>query len=226
MPDGELGEIWVRGEQVSGEYLGVDPSAVDGWFNTRDSGRLDDEGYLFVHGRLDDVIIRGGENLSPGEIEAVLIEHPAVESAAVVGIPDVEWGERVVAAVVLQPGAAVDERSCATTSAAPCGRLARPSASSSRSSCRSTRPASSCAGCCGTSWPASSAPTPAERAPNDRAGPWRRARCRAPRARSRRRAPPASSLVLGLAVWNSGITSSRTARGSSRCPRGCSCLPG
>ena len=107
--DGELGEIWVRGEQVSGEYLGVDPSAVDGWFNTRDSGRLDDEGYLFVHGRLDDVIIRGGENLSPGEIETVLVEHPAVESAAVVGIPDVEWGERVVAAVVLQPGAAVDE---------------------------------------------------------------------------------------------------------------------
>ena len=105
VPDGELGEIWVRGEQVSGEYLGVDRGADDGWFNTRDSGRLDDEGYLFVHGRLDDVIVRGGENLSPGEIETVLVEHPAVESAAVVGIPDVEWGERVVAAVVLQPGA-------------------------------------------------------------------------------------------------------------------------
>jgi acyl-CoA synthetase (AMP-forming)/AMP-acid ligase II len=109
VPDGDLGEIWVRGEQVSGEYLGVDPSSVDGWFNTRDSGRLDDEGYLFVHGRLDDVIVRGGENLSPGEIETVLLEHPAVESAAVVGIPDVEWGERVVAAVVLQPGAVADE---------------------------------------------------------------------------------------------------------------------
>ena len=62
-----------------------------------------------MHGRLDDVIVRGGENLSPGEIETVLVEHPAVESAAVVGIPDVEWGERVVAAVVLQPGAAADE---------------------------------------------------------------------------------------------------------------------
>ena len=109
VPDGEIGEIWVRGEQVSGEYLGVGGSKQDGWFNTRDSGRLDDEGYLFVHGRLDDVIIRGGENLSPGEIETVLVEHPAVESAAVVGIPDVEWGERVVAAVVLQPGAVIDE---------------------------------------------------------------------------------------------------------------------
>jgi len=61
---------------------------------------LDEEGYLFVQGRVDDVIVRGGENLSPGEIEAVLVEHPAVEAAAVVGIPDAEWGERVVAAVV------------------------------------------------------------------------------------------------------------------------------
>ena len=109
VPDGERGEIWVRGEQVSGEYLGVEPSATDGWFNTRDSGRIDAEGYLFVHGRLDDVIVRGGENLSPGEIETVLVEHPAVESAAVVGIPDTEWGERVVAAVVLQPGAEASE---------------------------------------------------------------------------------------------------------------------
>ena len=99
---GEVGEIWVRGEQVSGEYVGR-AGADDGWFNTRDAGRLDGDDFLFVHGRLDDVIVRGGENLSPGEIEAVLLEHPAVEQAAVVGIPDVEWGERVVAAVVLEP---------------------------------------------------------------------------------------------------------------------------
>ncbi len=98
------GIIFVRGEQVSGEYQGVgtglDASSNDGWFNTRDAGYLDDEGYLFVQGRVDDVIVRGGENLSPGEIEAVLLEHPAVEAAAVVGIPDLEWGERVVAAVI------------------------------------------------------------------------------------------------------------------------------
>jgi acyl-CoA synthetase (AMP-forming)/AMP-acid ligase II len=94
------GIIWVRGEQVSGEYVGVGTGLDDGWFNTRDAGYLDDEGYLFVQGRVDDVIVRGGENLSPGEIETVLVQHPAVSDAAVVGIPDNEWGERVVAAVV------------------------------------------------------------------------------------------------------------------------------
>ena len=62
-----------------------------------------------MHGRLDDVIVRGGENLSPGEIEGVLVEHPAVATAAVVGIPDTEWGEKVVAVVVPAEGAPVDE---------------------------------------------------------------------------------------------------------------------
>jgi acyl-CoA synthetase (AMP-forming)/AMP-acid ligase II len=107
-PAGERGEIWVRGEQVSGEYLGVD-GGDDDWFRTRDAGHVDDDGYLYVHGRLDDVIVRGGENLSPGEIEHALVAHPAVDAAAVVGIPDTEWGERVVAAVVAAPGAAVTE---------------------------------------------------------------------------------------------------------------------
>jgi fatty-acyl-CoA synthase len=106
---GERGEIWVRGEQVSGEYLGHDASPEGGWFPTRDAGHLDTAGYLYVHGRLDDVIVRGGENLSPGEIEGVLVDHPAVEAAAVVGIPDTEWGERVVAAVVPVDGVEVDE---------------------------------------------------------------------------------------------------------------------
>ena len=106
---GEHGEIWVRGAQVSGEYLGRKGVDEDGWFNTRDSGHFDDGGYLFVHGRLDDVIVRGGENLSPGEIEDVLLRHPAVAEVAVVGIPDTEWGEKVVAAVVLHPGAEAEE---------------------------------------------------------------------------------------------------------------------
>ena len=109
VPAGSVGELWVRGEQVSGEYRGGAASAQDGWFCTRDSVHLDDEGYLFVHGRLDDVIVRGGENLSPGEIEAVLLQHDAVDEAAVVGIPDTEWGERVVAAVVAVPDRSVDE---------------------------------------------------------------------------------------------------------------------
>jgi acyl-CoA synthetase (AMP-forming)/AMP-acid ligase II len=106
---GERGEIWVRGEQVSGEYLGRGGDLDEGWFHTRDAGHLDDGGFLYVHGRLDDVIVRGGENLSPGEIESVLVEHPSVEAAAVVGIPDTEWGERVVAAVVPADGAEIDE---------------------------------------------------------------------------------------------------------------------
>jgi acyl-CoA synthetase (AMP-forming)/AMP-acid ligase II len=101
------GEVWVRGEQVSGQYLGRDSTlTADGWFCTRDAGRLDDDGYLFIEGRLDDVIVRGAENLSPGEIEDVLLQHPAVAEVAVVGVPSEEWGEAVAAAVVLAPGAA------------------------------------------------------------------------------------------------------------------------
>lgn len=105
---GERGEIWVRGEQVSGEYLGQRAISADGWFPTRDAGHLDADGYLYVEGRLDDVIVRGAENLSPGEIEDVLREHPAVDDVAVVGIPDDEWGEVPAAVVVLREGAACD----------------------------------------------------------------------------------------------------------------------
>ena len=100
---GGRGEIHVRGEQVSGEY--EDRGSLvdaDGWFPTRDAGFLDDDGYLFLDGRADDVIVRGGENMSPGEIEDVLIAHDAVTDAAVVGIPSEEWGEAVVSAVVIR----------------------------------------------------------------------------------------------------------------------------
>jgi acyl-CoA synthetase (AMP-forming)/AMP-acid ligase II len=98
---GEVGEIHVRGEQVSGEYRGKGSLvAEDGFFNTRDGGYLDEEGYLFLEGRLDDVIVRGGENMSPGEIENVLIQNPAVVDAAVVGVPSEEWGEAVAAMIV------------------------------------------------------------------------------------------------------------------------------
>ena len=101
VPTGERGEIFVRGEQIAGEYLGRSVLTEDGWFPTNDSGYLDEDGYLFLEGRLDDVIVRGAENLSPGEIEDVLLSHPAVAEAAVFGLPDTEWGEKVVAAVVL-----------------------------------------------------------------------------------------------------------------------------
>ena len=112
VPAGELGEVWVRGEQVAGEYLGAgggDRDRAEGWFPTRDSGHLDADGYLFLSGRLDDVIVRGGENISPGEIEDVLLQHDGVEEAAVVGVQDVQWGERVVAYVVTREGVSVTE---------------------------------------------------------------------------------------------------------------------
>jgi acyl-CoA synthetase (AMP-forming)/AMP-acid ligase II len=107
LPTGERGEIWVRGEQVSGEYLSHSAVNETGWFQTRDAGMRDEHGFLHVYGRLDDVIVRGGENLSPGEIESVLLDHPAVAEAAVFGVPDRRWGEKVVAAVVLAEGADV-----------------------------------------------------------------------------------------------------------------------
>jgi fatty-acyl-CoA synthase len=106
---GVSGEVFVRGEQVAGEYLDRSRRDGDGWFATRDAGYLDEAGYLFLHGRLDDVIVRGGENLSPGEIEDVLRAHPDVRDVAVIGLPDAQWGEQVVAVVVPADDAAADE---------------------------------------------------------------------------------------------------------------------
>jgi acyl-CoA synthetase (AMP-forming)/AMP-acid ligase II len=102
---GEVGELWVRGPTVSGEYSTGSVLDADGWFPTRDQAHIDAEGYLFIHGRNDDTIIRGGENIAPAEIEDVLVEHPAVQAVVVVGLPDEEWGERTAAVVVLAPGA-------------------------------------------------------------------------------------------------------------------------
>jgi acyl-CoA synthetase (AMP-forming)/AMP-acid ligase II len=104
LPSGQKGEIWVRGQQVAGEYVGGSLLTSDGWFRTRDAGWFDEAGFLYLDGRLDDVIVRGAENISPGEIEEVLMAHPAVADAAVIGIPDSEWGEAVASVVVLRPG--------------------------------------------------------------------------------------------------------------------------
>jgi acyl-CoA synthetase (AMP-forming)/AMP-acid ligase II len=109
VPAGAVGEIFVRGEQVSGEYLEKGSLLNnEGWFATRDGGFIDDAGYLFVQGRNDDVIIRGGENLSPGEIEDVLLTHDDVKDAAAVGVPDAEWGEKVIAVVVTHTGSCAE----------------------------------------------------------------------------------------------------------------------
>jgi long-chain acyl-CoA synthetase len=104
---GETGELFVRGEQVSGRYAGIG-SVLDenGWFPTKDIAMLDEEGFLFIGGRSDDTIIRGGENIAPAELEEVLIEHAHVRDVAVVGVEDPEWGQAIVAVVV--PVAGID----------------------------------------------------------------------------------------------------------------------
>ena len=106
---GQVGELWVSTARAMKGYAGDDGSvtspARDGWLPTRDMGWIDDDGYIYLAGRKDDMIIRGGENISPAEIESVLYSHEGVEEAAVIGVPDVEWGQRVVAVVVVRPGA-------------------------------------------------------------------------------------------------------------------------
>ncbi|MFJ9176096.1 class I adenylate-forming enzyme family protein [Streptomyces sp. NPDC102360] len=97
---GATGLVHVRGEQISGEYSGRSVLDAEGWFPTGDLGRLDADGYLYVEGRADDTIIRGGENVAPAEIEDVLLEHPGVREAVVIGVPDEEWGQRIVAVLV------------------------------------------------------------------------------------------------------------------------------
>ena len=95
---------------MAGEYA-EDGSQLDGdgWFRTRDRGRRDDAGYLWVHGRNDDIIIRGGENMSPGEIEDTLLTHPAVVDAAAFGVPSREWGEEVAVCVIARSPAPTAE---------------------------------------------------------------------------------------------------------------------
>lgn len=106
---GETGELYVRGEQVSGKYTGIGSVLDDeGWFPTRDVAMLDEDGYLFIGGRSDDTIIRGGENIAPAELEDVLVEHPDVHEVAVVGADDAQWGQIIVAVVVPEPGATPD----------------------------------------------------------------------------------------------------------------------
>ncbi|OBF91138.1 AMP-dependent synthetase [Mycobacterium sp. 852002-51163_SCH5372311] len=106
---GQSGELFVRGEQVSGRYTGIG-SVLDenGWFPTRDIAVLDADGYLFIGGRSDDTIIRGGENIAPAELEEVLVEHPQVRDVAVVGVEDPQWGQAIVAVVVPADGVEPD----------------------------------------------------------------------------------------------------------------------
>ena len=102
-----MGEIWLRGPNVSPGYwrkpIETEAAFVNGWFRTGDLGKKDEEGYYYITDRLKHIIISGGENISPKEIESVINGHEKVLESCVVGIPDEKWGEKVVAAVVLKP---------------------------------------------------------------------------------------------------------------------------
>ncbi len=113
LPPGAMGEVVERGPSEMAGYQD-DPEAnaqafVDGWFRTGDQGYLDADGYLFLTGRLKELVNHGGEKVAPAEVEAVLLAHPSVAQAAVFAMPDARFGEAVAAAVVLRPGAALDE---------------------------------------------------------------------------------------------------------------------
>jgi len=113
VPDGELGEIVLRGENILKGYY-KNPEATEtafrnGWFHTGDVGYRDKDGYFFIVDRKSDMIIRGGENIYPREIDEVLYQHPSVAAAATIGVPDQLYGEEVAAFVVLKDGLEVNE---------------------------------------------------------------------------------------------------------------------
>jgi long-chain acyl-CoA synthetase len=107
----EVGEIAIRGDNVMKGYWqrpeATQAAVPDGWFRTGDLGRMDADGYFYIVDRKKEMIIRGGYNVYPREIEEVLYEHPAIAEAAVIGVPDPSLGEDVGAAIALKPGAAV-----------------------------------------------------------------------------------------------------------------------
>jgi acyl-CoA synthetase (AMP-forming)/AMP-acid ligase II len=113
LPPGQVGEVLVRGPQLMRGYWKLPEATAEalagGWMHTGDAASLDAEGFLYIQDRVKDMIVSGGENIYPREVENALFEHAAVADAAVIGVPDVRWGEAVKALVVLRPGAQVGE---------------------------------------------------------------------------------------------------------------------
>jgi long-chain acyl-CoA synthetase len=115
VPVGDVGEIWVRSPQVMKGYWNQPDETTkaitpDGWFRSGDAGYLDDDGYLYIHDRVKDMIVSGGENVYPAEVENVLMGHPAVADCAVIGVPHEKWGETAKAIVVRVPDSHVTEQ--------------------------------------------------------------------------------------------------------------------
>lgn len=109
LPLGEVGEIMARGKRVMTGYWRDEGKTAqvitaDGWLHTKDKGWMDSEGYIYLSGRADDMIIRGGENISPDEVESVLYSYPTIEEVAVIGLPDPQWGQEPCAVVVQKKG--------------------------------------------------------------------------------------------------------------------------
>ena len=108
MPANEVGEITYRSKSLMKGYWKNDEATAksiqNGWFYTGDAGYLDEDGYLYIHDRIKDMIVSGGENVYPAEVENALFDHPAIGDVAVIGVPDEKWGEAVKAVVVLKPG--------------------------------------------------------------------------------------------------------------------------
>jgi acyl-CoA synthetase (AMP-forming)/AMP-acid ligase II len=114
LPPGETGEILVRGPNVmKGYYKDAEETAKvlssNGWLHTGDLGHMDEDGFVFVTGRIKELIIKGGENIAPREIDEALLRHPAILEAAAVGIPDESYGQEIMACIVIKPGARCTE---------------------------------------------------------------------------------------------------------------------
>ena len=116
LPDNATGELQLCGDNVMAGYWNAPDKTAealtpDGWLHTGDLGHRDSDGFYFVTGRIKELIIKGGENIAPREIDEALLTHPAVLEAAAVGIPDKNYGQDILAAVVLKPGVTTDEAS-------------------------------------------------------------------------------------------------------------------
>ena len=114
-PQGEVGEIWLSGQQIMKGYWKMPEETAksidaEGWFRSGDAGYVDADGYVYIHDRVKDMIVSGGENVYPAEVENALMGHPGIADVAVIGVPDEKWGESVKACVIRRPGSSATER--------------------------------------------------------------------------------------------------------------------